>query len=462
MRVTVFVSVDPFSGISFYVTLPFHRCIPLLVIVMDLRGFLAELEADNRLMKVGSEVDPYLEIAGIQAAHDGDAILFDNVKGVGYRVVTGVCGSRDYFARALGCAKEELIPRIAAAIEATEEPDVVEEGACQEVVEEDVDLSTIPILTHASCDLGAYITSGVYVAGDPELGANLSYHRASPFSKDKLVARICHRDLYKYLEAAGDTLELSICLGLHPAIMLAASVSAGSETNEYCIANDLHPLTVTQGVTNDLLVPADAELILEGTITASETHEEGPFPDISGTPDKVRQEPVITINCITHRKDPIYQGLLPAAREHRLLMGMPKEPTIYTKVNEVAACRNVSLSTGGCSWLHAIVQIDKKNADDGKKAAKAAFEGHKSLKHCVVVDDDIDIDDIADVEWAIATRAQLDQDAEIWRGPGSSLDATAEKMEGSDRLMTCKVALDATIPWDKGDIESFRKVPLGK
>ncbi|MFH1722329.1 MAG: UbiD family decarboxylase [Candidatus Altiarchaeota archaeon] len=429
---------------------------------MDLRGFIDELEKDGKLIRIKEEVDPYLEVAGIQAKRDGETLFFEQVKGSDYQVVTGVCGSRDNFAKALGCRKEKLIPRIAKAIEAKKEPKAVKSGACQEIVEKKIDLSTIPILTHATVDLGPYIASGVYVCNDSELGYNLSYHRASPFEKNKLVARICHRDLYKYMKNAGGTLDISICLGLHPAIMLAASVSSGTETNEYCIANDMHPLTVVKGVTNNLLVPADAELVLEGTITTDELHEEGPFPDISATPDKVRQEPVITVNCITHRKNPIYQGLLPAAREHRLLMGMPKEPTIYKKVNEVATCKNVSLTTGGCSWLHAIVQIEKKNADDGKKAAEAAFEGHKSLKNCVVVDDDIDIEDINDVEWAIATRAQLDKDAKIWRGPGSSLDCTAEKMEGSDRLMTCKVALDATIPWDKGDIKSFKKVKLGE
>jgi 2,5-furandicarboxylate decarboxylase 1 len=142
-------------------------------------------------------------------------------------------------------------------------------------------------------------------------------------------------------------------------------------------------------------------------------------------------------------------------------MGMPKEPTIFNAVNEVAKCRNVLITPGGCCWLHAIVQIEKKNADDGMKAAEAAHKGHGSLKHAIVVDDDIDIYDLADVEWAIATRLQADKNVRIWRGPGSSLDATAERIEGSDRLMTAKVAMDATIPWDKKR-EKFQKANLGE
>jgi UbiD family decarboxylase len=300
----------------------------------------------------------------------------------------------------------------------------------------------------------------VWITEDSEWGLNADYHRASPIAKDKLVARICHRDLYKYLQKT-DPLEVAIVNGLNPTVSLAASVSTKPEVNELAIANSMRKLELVKCKTIDIEVPADAELVIEGTITAAETHDEGPFPDISGTFDKVRQEPVFTVKCVTHRKNPIYQGLLPAYNEHRLLMGMPKEPTIYRAVNEVATCKNVMLSPGGCSWLHAIVQIEKKNADAGKMAAEAAFKGHKSLKHCIVVDDDVDIYDVNDIEWAIATRVQANKDAYIFMAPGSSLDCSADKIEGSDRLQTAKIALDATIPWDK-DQKAFKKAKLGE
>jgi UbiD family decarboxylase len=304
------------------------------------------------------------------------------------------------------------------------------------------------------------MSASVWICKDPEWGLNADYHRCSPISKDKMVARICHRDLYKYLQK-NDPLEVAIVNGLHPTVSLAASISTKPEVNELAIANSMKELKLVKCKTIDVEVPADAELVIEGTITQEERHDEGPFPDISGTHDKVRQEPVFTAKCITHRKNPIYQGLLPAYNEHRLLMGMPKEPTIYRAINEVADCKNVLLSPGGCSWLHAIVQITKKNPDDGAKAAEAAFKGHKSLKHCIVVDDDIDIYDLADVEWAIATRVQGKKDGNIFMAPGSSLDSSAEVMEGSDRLQTSKIALDATIPWDK-DKNAFKKIILGE
>ena len=425
-----------------------------------MRDFISRLEKEGSLVKIAGEIDPKLGAAKILKEKDGQAVLFEKVKGSDYRVVAGVCGSRENFAKAMGIQKEDLLFKIAEVIRKPTKPEVAAKGACQEVVEKEVDLGKIPVLTHASKDLGPYITAGVYVSKNKAGRLNLAFHRSSPICKDRLVARICHRDTWKNLEEAGGELDVAICIGLDPTVLLAASISAG-DVNELEIANSMKPLKLVKCLTNDLLVPADAELVLEGVLTSKERHKEGPFPDISGTFDVVRDEPVVIIRKITHRKNPIYQGLLPAYNEHRLLMGMPKEPTIYNAVNEVAKCRNVLITPGGCCWLHALIQIEKRNADDGIKAAEAAHKGHGSLKHAIVVDDDIDLYDLADVEWAIATRMQADRNIKVWRGPGSSLDATAEKIEGSDRLMTAKVAMDATIPWDKKR-DKFLKANLGE
>ena len=130
----------------------------------------------------------------------------------------------------------------------------------------------------------------------------------------------------------------------------------------------------------------------------------------------MRNEPVIEIDCITHRKDPVYHGLVASMSEHKFLMGMPREPVIYREVNKVCKCTDVILTDGGCRWFDGVVKIEKKNPEDGKNAAEAAFKGHGSMKHIVVVDDDIDIHDINEVEWAIATRSQAGKDWTIRRG----------------------------------------------
>ena len=163
--------------------------------------------------------------------------------------------------------------------------------------------------------------------------------------------------------------------------------------------------------------------------------------------DIVREGRVIEISCLTQRRDPIYQALLPGGREHRLLMGLPREPTIYAEVSKVCRCTNVALTEGSGMWLHGVVQIDKSDPEDGRRAIHAAFQGHPSLKHVVVVDQDIDIYDPRDLEWAIATRFQGDRDLVVLEDqPGSSLDPSSTHVPGQ-KARTAKMGLDATIPW---------------
>ena len=142
-------------------------------------------------------------------------------------------------------------------------------------------------------------------------------------------------------------------------------------------------------------------------------------------------------------------------------MGMPREPTIFKKVNEAGVkCLDVSVNPGGCSWLHGIVQIDKKNEDDGKKAIEAAFEGHKSMKHVFIVDEDININDPNEVEWAMATRFQGKRGIKMFEEKGSSLDPSSDM----ETQMTTKMGFDLTIPPEdplkRGLKKEFKKPPL--
>lgn len=421
----------------------------------SMRDFLGLLKKDGELETVKKPVDTYLEAACILNANDGKTMLFEKVKGSDYKLVGGVCGSRGNFAKAFGIEEgANLLEYIAGAIDDPKEPAHASKGACQEVVENDADLEKLPILTHASRER-PYITSGVYVSSDKEYGLNLSYHRTARLGKNKMVARICQRDLYKYLERAGGEMPIAICIGLHPSILLAAAISVPTGTSELSIANRLNPFKVVKCKTNDLVVPAEAEIVLEGRITRERINE-GPFIDITGTFDVVRKEPVIEIDCITHRKDPVYHGLVSSGSEHKFLMGMPREPVIYREVNKVCKCSDVVLTEGGCRWFDGVVKIEKKNPEDGKKAIDAAFKGHASMKNVVVVDEDINIQDINEVEWAIATRSQAAKDMIVKREKGSSLDASAE-----DDRTTSKVGIDATIPWGKPK-EKFLKGKIGE
>jgi 2,5-furandicarboxylate decarboxylase 1 len=237
--------------------------------------------------------------------------------------------------------------------------------------------------------------------------------------------------------------DVAVCIGCGPNVLAAAATSVEIGVNELEIANALEPLQVVRAKTSDLLIPAEAEFVLEGTVYKDRRHAEGPFVDLTETQDVVRQEPVFEVKTITHRRDAIWQALLPGGLEHKLLMGMPREPTIFNKVNQVVRCLDVNINPGGASWLHAIVKIDKQSEGDGQHAIQAAFEGHSSCKHVFVVDKDIDIYNPMEVEWALATRFQGDVDMVIkGKERGSSLDPSAEI--GSH--LTTKIGFDLTKP----------------
>ncbi len=218
-------------------------------------------------------------------------------------------------------------------------------------------------------DGGKYITSAVSIIRDPEFHArNMCFHRLMLLDKNRFVARIVeNRGTDSALKKAGGELDIAFCIGNSTAVLLAASTTLPMGVDELGMANALEKTALVKCKTIDLEVPKDCEIVLEGRITKEKTSE-GPFLDTTGTIDRVRQQPIIEIKCVTHREKPIYQTLLPGRNEHKFLMGMPKEPTIFNEVNKVCECKDVYITPGGCSWLHAVVQIKKKNSDDGKKA----------------------------------------------------------------------------------------------
>ena len=385
-------------------------------------------------------------MAGIINANVEKPIYFENVKESSYPVVAGLVSSKDLITRSLGITKMQLLPKLLAAIEHPAPPSMTQSAACQEVVETNVDLTKLPIMRYTQEDGGKYIASAVSIIKDPELGRNMCFHRLMLKDKNHFVPRIVeNRGTDTALKKAGGELDIAFCVGNSTATLLSAATTLPMGVDELGMANALEKTDLVKCRTVDLEVPADCEFVLEGHIT-KEKVSEGPFLDLTGIEDRVRQQPVVEIKCITHRKSPIFQTILSGKNEHKFLMGMPKEPTIFKEVSKVCQCKDVYITPGGCSWLHAVVQIKKVNADDGKKAISATFEGHKSLKHCVIVDEDINIYDPHDVEWAIATRFQADKNAVILSNqPGSSLDPSGDLSEGK-KATTAKAGLDATAP----------------
>jgi UbiD family decarboxylase len=431
---------------------------------MSLRDYIKKIDEKRILQKVDVEVSKKLEISGILKEIEPTPVLFNNVKESEFRVIGNLLCTKEVIASYFGVSPSDLIPILSNAINERSNPEKTSKAPCQEIIEPTVDLDKLPILYHCENDGGNYISSAVVVTRDPEYGQNLDFHRAMQFSRDKFATRIVRgRNFHTFLER-NDELEVAFCIGNTPNIMIAGATSVDIGIDELTIANALEPLKVVKAHSVDLYIPAEAEFVLEGKVYLNERHAEGPFVDLTETYDTIREEPIFELKKITHRTDAIWQALLPGALEHKILMGMPREPTIYKKVNEKGVkCLDVNINPGGCSWLHAIVKIDKKSEDDGKKAIMGAFEGHTSCKHVFVVDKDIDIYDPLSVEWAMATRFQgdnrlLKKDKE----PGSSLDPSAEP----GTKMTTKMGFDLTKPLmvrgKSFEIAEFPKVDLDK
>ncbi|MDD5317825.1 MAG: UbiD family decarboxylase [Candidatus ainarchaeum sp.] len=434
---------------------------------MKFREFLGKLESGGRLARIAKPVSPELDAAAVIFALREKPVLFEKIAGSDYRLAAGICSTRQLVAQGIGVRKGKLLSALAAAIDAPEAPEVVGRAPCQEVIEGGVDLDSLPILRHFREDAGRYVTAAVAIIRDPETGRNACYHRLLKIGKDRFAARLVEgrqtQTSHAKALARGEELPVAFCIGNSTAVMLAASVSPPSGVDELSVANALEPTPLAKCKTKDLEVPADSEIVLEGRITAG-LADEGPFGDLTETMDIARRQPVVVIDRVTHRENAICQTLLPGMCEHKLLMGMPREPTIFREVGKVCDCRNVVLTPGGASWFHAVVQIRKKSDDEPMRAIEAAFRGHPSLKHCVVVDGDIDACDPVQVEWAIATRFRADRRLKVFENqPSSSLDPMADKPPG-EKARVAKAGIDATIPL--GDparpVSKFRKAEYGK
>ncbi|MCC7551817.1 MAG: UbiD family decarboxylase [Methanobacterium sp.] len=423
-----------------------------------MQNFLETLRKDFNVIEIGDEVSTNLEVAGFLRKYPKDTLIMENIKESDMKVVSGICNTREKIARALDTDVAGITQKI---MDATNNPlpitDYRDAGDCFNV-SKSVDLTELPILTYYPRDGGPYITSGVIIAKDPETGVrNASIHRMLLLRKDRLTARIVPRHLYTYhkrAEELDEPLELAIAIGMHPATLLATTTSVPINVDELEVANYFHQgnMKLINCETVDLKVP-ECEILLEGRMLPHERAEEGPFVDLTDTYDVVRQEPVIELDKMHYRYDSMYHAIMPAGFEHKLLQGLPQEPRIFNAVqNTVPTVKNVALTEGGCCWLHAAVSIQKQTQGDGKNVIMAALAAHPSLKHCVVVDDDVDIFDAEDIEYAMATRVKGDEDLLIVPGArGSSLDPCA-RPDGT----TTKVGVDATKPLDK--LEKFERV----
>jgi UbiD family decarboxylase len=323
------------------------------------RDFVEKLIREKRVAEARGPVSKHLDLAGLMHALDGCPVYVPEVEGSEFRAVGNVFSTRQLVCEYLGIKKEELVPRLMHALEHPKKPQPLKNGPVLENDTHEVDLNRLPIPFHAEKDGGPYIASAIVIANDKELGRNCSFHRMMVVGKNRVVIRILPRHLSEFLKRAGGELDVAVVVGAPINVLLAAAMSTKIGQDELEYANALAPLTTVR-LGNGIEVPSDCEFAFEARIT-SELADEGPFVDLTETYDIVRKQQVMEISKMYHRDNAMWHVLLPGGLEHKVLMGMPREPTIFQEVKKVCDCRRVNITPGGCSWLHAVVSIRKKH-----------------------------------------------------------------------------------------------------
>ncbi len=419
----------------------------------SMRAYMKSLEEKGQLLICQREVNPRFEMGALVKRFNGTkAILFNKVKGYQMPAVAGICGDRQRYADLLSVDSEALVFPLMNAVAGPKPYKVLSSGPVKEnIVRRGIDVGRMmPVPTFHEKDSNPYITAGIVAIKDGSTGkVHTSVRRLQVLGGNRLSVLIESPMLLDQVmdyDKRNKPLELAVILGYDPIFMVASQVNSqifGLDKYEVDSALRGEPLELVKCETVDLLVPAHAEMVIEGIIPPKVREMEGPFGEMAGYYGGGTMQPIMEITAICHRNNPIFQFNFPSSSEHVLPNGLMREMFLYQHVRMmVPAVKAVHLPTvGGCRF-HAIISIRKTNEGDGKSAILAALASNKDVKHVVVVDEDVDVFNPRDVEWAIATRTQADRDVVIIPGAkGSPLEPTHEL-----RGVTAKMGIDATAP----------------
>lgn len=441
----------------------------------SLRTWLKHLDKQEQIKIIDKNVSLAYEIAAVTKAFDGNqAVYFSSVEEYEVPVVAGTATTRKQFANTLNVDEIEVNQKFLKALDNPIPSKTIESSQApvheNVILDREVDLlKSFPIPIHHEKDAGNYISAGLSIAKDPLSGTqNVSIHRLQVTSKNRLGALILPRHLYSFYKSAeekGVPLDIAIVIGVDPVITLASQAIAPFGQDEMEIAGALkgEPVPVVRCKTIDVEVPAHAEIVLEGRILPHIREPEGPFGEFPKYYGPKSDKEVIEITAVTHRNNPIFQTILAASYEHLLLGGIPREASILRSLRDtVPTISNVHLTLGGTSRYHLIVQMQKRNEGEVKNVILAAFASHYDVKHVIVVDEDVDIFNLEEVEWAIATRFQAEKDLIIIDGAlGSKLDPSTENGIGSKLGFDCTVPLNVEpMRFEKIQIPGLQKLKI--
>ncbi|MDD4914666.1 MAG: 4-hydroxy-3-polyprenylbenzoate decarboxylase [Methylococcales bacterium] len=452
----------------------------------DLRDFIAQLEKQGELKRIRAEVDPLLEMTVIcdrVLKQGGPALLFENPKGSNIAVLGNLFGTPKRVAMGMGAKDVSELRGIGELLAYLKEPEppkgmkdaleklpvfkqvlnmaprLIGSPPCQEVVRtgDEVDLGVFPIQTCWPDDAGPLITWPLVITKGPNKDRqNLGIYRQQVIAKNKVIMRwLAHRggalDFREWQTAhPGQPFPVAVALGADPATILAAVTPVPDSLSEYAFAGLLRgsKTEVAKCLSNDLQVPASAEIVLEGFIYPGETAKEGPFGDHTGYYNEVDEFPVFTIERITQRQVPIY---------HSTYTGRPPdEPAILgVALNEVFVpilqkqfpeIIDFYLPPEGCSYRMAVISMKKQYAGHAKRVMLGTWSFLRQFmytKFVIVVDDDVDVRNWQDVIWAITTRMDPARDLTILENTPIDYLDFASPVSG----LGSKVGFDATNKW---------------
>ncbi len=431
----------------------------------DLRSFLKRVEerTPSELVRVSRPVSPVYELPAVvrklQSENRYPVVMFDEVEGTNMRAISNVLGSAGLLAEALETTPKEMTQAYIEREDARIPFEVVDGGPSQEVViqGDDINLHELPIVTNCEKDSGPFISAGITTVRLPGTDKfNSGIYRMMVHSRNTLgmsYEKHTHiGQVHRPFEARGEPLDVVTWIGHHPACLLGCQSKIPFGEDEYEVMGGLlqEPLRVTKAKTVDVMVPADAEVVIEGRILPGERIGEGPYGEFTWYYGLERPSPVMEVTAITYRKDAIFHHLFAAHPEHNLTGRLGRESVLYKRVKAaVPSVVDVAMPMSGICRFHAYVRIRKDYDGAGKIAALAALASDPFVKLAVVVDEDVDIHNDAEVLWAIATRTQPDRSTFfVPESATSRLDPASYSIwsRWEKDTMNTKWAIDATMP----------------
>ncbi len=432
--------------------------------ITGFREWLDHLAAHDRLAVINPGMSLKHELAAIAKRYDGRAAtFFPSPGGHAIPVVSGLISDRDWIADAVGVPRHALLDRYQEAAEHPLPWREVSTAPVQDIVHRDVDLTRLlPIPTHNELDSGPYVAGGLLVTRSPRSGVqNVSINRCQVSGPARLGVSVSSRDTGAFCalaEAAGQPLEVAIVIGADPLTLLASQAIVAQDQDELEIAGALRgePLEVVRCLTKNLHVPAHAEIVIEGRFLPNVREPEGPFGEFTQYYGERAARWVIEVDAVTHRRRPIFHTILGGGLEHLLLGGVAREASFLSIIRRsFPTVTAVHLSKGGSCRYHLYIQMRKTHEGIAKNVIFSAFSTHHDVKQVIVVDEDIDIYDPQEVEWAVATRFQAD------RGLVYADNCRASRLDPTSRGgVGAKLGFDATKPLDAPELRFVRiRVP---